>query len=202
MADAMGGADKLEALKDYKVSYDVDIAGGGGTLKAKVRQLWLAPGQVRQESELPFGKIVAYFDGSGGWIKMPQGEAPLSGPILRQMQEQAFHDLVGLARAGGDGRQANYAGAGVVEISGPSGLVTKLEIDEETGAPVKQSYQAAGPGGVQPVEEVYGPLQDFGGYRVPALVTVFQNGQKFSEQRLVSVEFNTGLTAADLSTKQ
>jgi zinc protease len=199
MADAMGGAAKLEALQDYTVTLDSELTAG---LKIKQKQLWVAPGQIRQENELPFGKVIAYFDGAGGWIKMPQGEAPLSGPLLRQMQEQAFHDLVALARSAAiEGRKMNYTGNGVVEISDPSGLMTKLEIDEATGAPRRQSYQAIGGAGVQPVEEVYGPLQDFAGYRIPASIVVNRAGEKFGESKVTSAQFNTGLTAAQLSAK-
>jgi zinc protease len=202
MAEAMGGASKIEALKDYSVAYDVEIAGGGGMMKAKQRQLWLAPGHIRQENELPFGKIVAYYDGAGGWIKLPQGEAPLSGPVLRQMQEQAFHDIVGLPYGLlTKNWKANYVSNGVVEVSDGAGLVTKVEIDEATGAPKKQSYQAVGVGGAQAVEEVYGPLKDFGGFKIPASTVVFQGGKKFADQKLTAAEFNTGLTAAQLSAK-
>lgn len=202
MADAMGGAAKLEALKDYTASYEVELAAGGGAMKARLKQLWLAPGQIRQENELPFGKIFVFFDGQGGWIKMPQGEAPLGGPVLRQVQEQAFRDIVGLPYGVlTKNWKANYTGAGIVEITGPAGLVTKIEIDEATGAPKKQSYQAVGQGGAQAVEEVYGPLRDFGGFRIPASATIFQAGQKFAESKPASVEFNTGLTAGQLSAK-
>ncbi len=201
MADAMGGAAKVAALKDYKVAYSVDMSGGSGTMKAKQTQLWMAPGTIRQENDLPFGKVVAYYDGAGGWIKLPQGDAPLSGPVLKQMQEQSFHDLVGLARSASiPARRVNYVGPGVIEIT-DGGLVTRLEIDEETGAPKRQMYQATGMGGPQQVEEIYGPLQEFGGFRLPAKSTVMQGGQKFAEATLASAEFDTGLTRAQLSAK-
>src|SRR5208282_3545771 len=83
---AVGGADKLAGITDTLVTAEVQIDPGMGGLKLKQTNHWLAPGLFRQEVEAPFGKLSSYTDGKSGWIKTPQGDGALMGPMLKQAQ--------------------------------------------------------------------------------------------------------------------
>jgi zinc protease len=202
MAQAMGGADKLKSIRDLSRTVDVEINAGGATIQAKQKVSWVAPMHYRQDSELPFGKLSAYFDGQTGWMKAPQGEMALAGPALKQMQEQVFHDLVNLARSGEvAGRTVNLAGDGAVEIA-ENGMTTRLFLDEASGLPVRQVYTGAAMGGApSEVEEIYNSFADVNGVKLPSSVTVMQGGKKFAENKVTASSINAGLKVEDLAKK-
>ena len=88
---AVGGADKLAAVKDSaeEASYQLESVAGG-TLVARTDR-WIGPGYLRQDSSSPVGKISVYTDGSSGWIATPQGTGPLDAAQLkRQLQGDLF----------------------------------------------------------------------------------------------------------------
>ncbi|MEK7751428.1 MAG: pitrilysin family protein, partial [Acidobacteriota bacterium] len=74
---ALGGAEKLAGVKDYTQVAGVQLQMGGGGMKVKQTNRWLASGHFRQDQELPFGKVSAYSDGKTGWIQSPQGSGAM-----------------------------------------------------------------------------------------------------------------------------
>src|SRR5207247_3661201 len=111
---------------------------------------WIAPGLFRQEAEAPFGKLSSFTNGTTGWIKGPQGEGALAGPMLKQAQGEIFRSYFGLMTSDRDrNRTVNYAGPGALDISDRSGNSVRLTVDEGTGLPGRTSY--SGPQG--PIEE-------------------------------------------------
>ncbi len=61
MAEAMGGASKLSAVKDVTQKVDLNLDPAAGGLKVTQTELWLASGQFREENVLPFGKVIDLF---------------------------------------------------------------------------------------------------------------------------------------------
>ncbi|MBV8821149.1 MAG: insulinase family protein, partial [Acidobacteriaceae bacterium] len=53
---AMGGADKLAAIKAYGYNAEVAVAAGANTMQVKQHDVYLHPDTLRQDLELPFGK--------------------------------------------------------------------------------------------------------------------------------------------------
>lgn len=195
---AVGGADRLAAVKDITNVSEVLIARGG--IKAKQTSQWVAPNALRQVNELPFGKLMMYSDSKSGWFSGPQGAGPLPAPMLEQVRSELFRIYPRLLLSDTlPGRTVNYAGPGILEISG-DGITVKLFIDENTGMPVKESYQQPGMGGpAATVEEVYGEFRDVNGLKVPAKITVNQNGAKFAEATVIEYKTNAGITVEEIS---
>ncbi|MDP9054041.1 MAG: insulinase family protein [Acidobacteriota bacterium] len=77
MARAMGGEAKLTAVKDMTETGELNLDPAAGALKAAQTQMWVAPGQYREENVLPFGKVITYSDGKTGWVSSPKGLGPL-----------------------------------------------------------------------------------------------------------------------------
>src|SRR5439155_23777493 len=102
MQQAMGGAEKLAAIKDgvQTLEMAMDPSSGGFKMKQTVR--FLAPNHYRQEQELPFGKMIAYTNGSVGWLVSPQGGMPMTPEILTQAQGELFRRLIGLVASDRD----------------------------------------------------------------------------------------------------
>ena len=196
---AVGGADKLASIKDTLVTAEVQIDPGMGGLKLKQTNHWLTPSLFRQEVDAPFGKLSSYTDGKSGWIKTPQGDGALMGPMLKQAQGEIFRSYVHLLLSDRDAdRTVNYAGEGTIEISDKSGNSVRLKVDEKTGMPTGESY--AGPQGR--VEESWSDWRDVNGIQAPFKIAVQQNSKKFADIAVQEIKVNTGATQAELSKRQ
>ena len=199
---AMGGAEKIAAVKDTSESVELSMDPAAGGMKMKQRNRYLAPGYFRQEVELPFGKIVTYSDGKTGWQSTPQGVMPMPPQVLKQVQDELFRELLRVVLADRDPSvRVDAAGDQLVEISGAGGQSVKIAFDPSTGLPARETYQAAGPGGVASLEEIFEDWRDVDGVKVPFKVTIDQNGKKFGEAVIQEFKINTGLKPEELSQK-
>jgi zinc protease len=199
---ALGGADKLAAVKDLQYHADLEVSGPGPAMKVKQTNSFIAPSTVRQDNELPFLKQSVYSDGASGWLSGMQGAQNLTPPVLKQIRGEAFRQLAGLAMSDRDAdRTVNYAGEGEIEISSKDGESVRLSVDEKTGIPVKLAYrQSPGEGG-SAVEEIFSDWRDVNGIRLPFQWTVTQGGKKFAGVTVQDYKINSGLTPEALGQK-
>lgn len=160
---AMGGADRLAAIKDLTTTLELKLPPEQGGITMKATVCYLAPAYFRQEQVLPFGTIVVYINGDAGWLSTPQGTQDMPAEIVKQAQGEVFRNLVTLILSDRvAGRTVNAVSANAVEISG-GGQVARLEFDA-TGLPSKLSYTEAG----QPeTSEAYGDYRDVSGVKLP-----------------------------------
>ena len=195
---AVGGQAQLDAIKDFEQTAAAVVGPG---LKVEQKNWFLAPSAFRQDNTLPFGKVISFFDGTGGWLKTPQGETPMGGPALGQMRQQMFADFFTLLRSNQmPGRTVNYSGTGALEIS--DGATTgKLMVDEASAMPVKLVLQAMGPQGPVDVEYQYSDFKEVAGVKYPHKVVIFQAGAKASDSTITEMKANVGLKLEDLSKK-
>jgi len=199
---ALGGADKLAAVKDLQFHADLEVFTPGASMKVKQTNSFIAPSTVRQDNELPFLKQSVYSDGKSGWLAGMQGVQNLAPPVLKQIHGEAFRELPSLAMSDRDAdRTVNYVGDGVIEISSQNGEKVRLTVDEKTGIPAKLTYQqSAGEGGTA-VEQVFSDWRDVNGIRLPFQWTVMQAGKKFSGATVQEYKINSGLTPETLGQK-
>jgi zinc protease len=197
---AVGGAEQLAAVQDVTETVALSMAQMPAGVKVKQTNIWVAPDHFRQESQLPFGKVIVYSDGKSGWMSTPQGVRPLPGAQLKQVREELFRTYFSLLLSDRvPDRTVSSPEEGIVEISDTAGDSVKIVIDEKTGLPAKEIYRTAEPmGGPVAMEEV---LEDFGpagGVKAPRKITVNQNGKKFAE---LAKEYtiNTGIKPEALS---
>ena len=198
---AMGGADKLAALKDMTRTLDLTMDASAGGLKVK-ETTKIVGEQFRQDQELPFGKMVVYTDGKTGWLASPQGTMNMTAEILKQAKGDMFRDLAPLMLSTRDAsRTANAVGDNAVEISG-AGLSVKVDFDPATGLPLRETYQEPGPGGApSQVTETMSDWRDAGGVKMPFKIVLEQDGHKAGEAVVSGYQFNTGLKAEELAKK-
>jgi zinc protease len=200
---AVGGADKLEAVQDVSETVDLSMTAMPAGMKMRQTNIWAAPDYFRQESQLPFGKVIVYSDGKSGWMSTPQGVRPLPGPQLKQVREELFRNYFRLLLSDRmPDRTVSSAEAGLVEISDRAGNSVKLFVDEKTGLPAKEIYvmeQPVGPAG--PMEEIFEDFTEAGGLKAPKKITVNQNGKKFAELTVEEYKLNSGVKPEDLIKK-
>jgi hypothetical protein len=199
---AMGGPDKLAAVKDSTkaINLVMEPSAGGMTIKQNTR---LVGNQVRVEEELPFGKISIYSDGKSGWMATPQGATALPAEILEQMRGESFRDLVGLVLSIRDTtRVVNAVDPNTVQIATSGGQNVKLAFDPATGLPATQTYQETGQNGApSQTVEIFSDWRDVAGIKMPFKIVLQQDGKKAGEATAASYQFNSGLKAEDLAKK-
>jgi zinc protease len=200
---AVGGAAKLTAVKDLTQDSDVEIQAGPGGMKAKQTNQWIALGTFRQTQQLPFGKVIAFYDGKSGWLSTPGGSGPMPPPVVKQVQDQVFRAMIPLLLSDQDpNRTTNATGDTTVEISDKEGHSVAVEFDRVTGLPWKVTYQSAGPQGAPvAVVETFGDWKEADGLKYPAKILIEQAGNKFADVTVTGYKTNAGLTAESLGAK-
>jgi zinc protease len=199
---ALGGADKLAAVKDLQLHADLEVITPGASMKVKQTTSFMAPSTFRQDNELPFMKQSVYSDGGSGWIAGAQGVQNLPPPVLKQIRGEAFRQIASLALSDRDANRAvSEVADGVLEISTKDGESVRITVDEKTGLPAKLAYQQSPAEGGTAVEEIYSEWRDVDGLHLPFQWSVMQGGKKFAGVTVQDYKINSGLTAATLGTK-
>jgi len=202
--EAVGGADQLAAVHDFTESVVLSMAAMPPNLKIQQLNLWLAPDQFRQESQLPFGKIIVSSDGKTGWMSTPQqGLKTMPEAQLKQVREELFRNYFTLLLSDRDpNRTVSSAEDGVIEISDDDNNSAKLTIDMKTGLPAKLTYREAGPmGPPATMDESFTDFDNVGGLRVPKTVTVARDGAKYAEVSVTQYKLNSGVKSEDITRK-
>jgi hypothetical protein len=197
---AMGGAEKLAAVKDRTYVAEATVENPPG-LKIKVLNIYVAPDKVRQEQELPVGKIITYNDAKSGWLATPQGVQSMPGEILKQAQGELFRELFVVLLSDRDpSRVVNAIGENSVEISSPQGFSVKIDFDPATGLPARQTYSGEGQdGGPTTTTEIFSDWRESAGFQVPHKIVQQENGVKVLEVIVSEIKVNSGVSEPELS---
>ncbi len=196
--EAVGGAAKLAAVKDYVETAQMDAMNPNIRVKKTVR--WVAPNYLREEDELPAMKVAVYTDGETGWLAQGQQSSPLAGPQAKQSKGELFRSYIGLLLSSRtEGRTVSAIDAGTVEIGDKDGNVARLTLDPQTHLPARLSYAAVSVAGSPPnVQETYSDFRDVGGIKIPFKVSMTNGGQPYGELTVSDFRINTGLKLEDL----
>jgi zinc protease len=200
---AVGGADKLAAVKDMVevAEYRVDAAMGGATMKRTDQ--WVAPSYFREDTQLPGGTIVVYADEKSGWMSGPQGSGPLPAAQWKAVREKLLRLYFPMLLSDRlRGRQVTWGGEDILDISDGSGNGVRLFVDPKTSLPAKVTYASPQMGAPEAtVEESYERFEEVSGVKVPQHITITQNGRKFADVTVKSLQVNTGLKPDALNKK-
>lgn len=198
---AMGGAEKLAAVKDVIHKMEVALEPAAGGFKMKQVSLYVAPNHIRQEQEMPFGKIAVYSDGKSGWLATPQGVQPIPADVLKQAKGVMFRQPSTLMLSDRDvSRSVNAVGDNAVEISTADGQSVLIKFDSATGLPVRQVYtEPSANGGSRERAEIFSDWRDVGGIKMPYKAVQQENGAKMLEVTVWEYRVNSGITAEELS---
>jgi Peptidase M16 inactive domain len=197
---AVGGADRLAAIKDSTQVWQYQVTSPQGSMALKETDQWLGPRYLRQQTEMPGRKLTLFTDGKTGWIAAAEGSAGLGGPQLTQAKSELFRTYFPFLLSDRiEGRRVNAIGDDTVEISDVSGNMAQLVIDSATGLPSKVLYRNdAVQGPSVPVQEDLSDFREEGGIKMPHAVTVFQAGEKFADAKSLEIRLNAGLKLEEL----
>jgi len=198
LQQAVGGASKIEAVKDVVRSADSAVNSGQNQLKISQTLFWIRPSHLRQEQILPFGKMVVYSDGTTGWMQGPQGTQPMPAVVINQVKTELFRFPFLLWLSDRDtSRTVSASGENVVDISGPGVSTVRLTIDAQTGLPKEATYRL----GAMENRDVYEDWKETDGLKLPYKVTTYQGDRKAVEMTVKEWKLNTGLTQEEVSRK-
>ncbi len=199
---AIGGAEKIAAVTDYTQQVAASINTPQGSMNAKQTNQWMRSGAMRQSQELPFGKIVAFYDGKTNWLASPQGTMEMPAPVLRQMQGEKMRSFFELMLSDRNpSLTINAVADNTVEISAKEGDSVRVEFDPSSALPAKYTYQSMGRQGPTTVVSSFSDWREVNGIRLPYKVVIEQGGQKFAEATVSEWKLNGGLTEQELSKK-
>ena len=199
---AMGGRPRLAAIKDFESSADLKFQMGATMAPAKQQSRRIFPDVLRQDQELPFGNVVVFSDGKAGWMKSPQGTMALPPPVLQQVRQEMFRNLIGLMLSDtAAGRSVTAVDASAVEIAdGPDKV--KVTFDTATGLPLKLTYMSTAMAGAPAeVVETYSAWKTVNEVMLPFEYVIDQAGRRFAEAKVAAYRLNSGLKLEDLSKK-
>ena len=196
--EAVGGAAKLAAVKDYVETAQLDAMNPNIRVKKTIR--WAAPNHLREEDELPGMKAIVYTDGQNGWLAQGQQSGPLAGPQAKQSKGELFRSYISLLLSGRiEGRTVSAIDADTVEIADKDGNVARLTLDPQTHLPARLSYTAVSVAGSPPnVQETYSDFRDVAGIKIPFKIAMTNGGKPYGDLTVSDFRINTGLKPEDL----
>ena len=200
---AVGGAEKLAAVKDYTMlaEYMIDPSvaeiGGGKIVQT---DKWAAPNFFRQDGILPIGRVTEYTDGKVGWVNAPQGWGALTGVQRSRLLGDLFRVYYRLLLSDRiEGRTVNAVDDSSVQITDTTGQTTSVEFDLQTHLPKRVSYDMPQAGGAAIyAEDVFDDFRDINGIKVPFKITTNQGGHVFCDVTVKDYKINTGLNPQEL----
>jgi hypothetical protein len=197
LQQAVGGANKVAAVKDAQMTGDSELNGPQGALKIQQHLWWVRPAQLRQDQVLPFGKMTVYSDGKTGWIQSPQGTGPMPPPVVAQVRSELLRFPFLLWVSNQDPERTVNSTEGTLVVSDKSGQSASVKLDESTGLPAEATYRM----GPNEVKETYSDWKDVDGIKLPFKTTIFQGGKKAAELTVKEWKLNTGISAEEVSKK-
>ena len=208
MQDALGGADRIAAIRDFEQVIHAESwnASGQSTGEVTKRNRWIRPHYLRVDQVGPGSTYVLFCDGVKGWEILPgtQEAVELTGGEL----EFAIRNVKGfrlntwLADRDPAYRITSPA-ANVLRISdGDISHQTDITLDPQSSLPVKLGFTTLSDP-ARPVhgEEVTSEWETVQGIRFPRRWTVLRSGIKVAEAKDAHAIVNAGLKLEDLEAK-
>jgi hypothetical protein len=209
MQDALGGADKIAAVRDFEETVRAESWNGNtGASMGEVRKRtrWIRPNYLRIDQVGPGSTCVLHFDGTSGWeiipgtdkaVEIVGGELEFARGYVRGFRlstwladrNPAFH--------------ITSPAQNVVRLSdGDISHQLDITIDTASSLPVKEaSMTLSDPARPMAREEVVSEWETVQGVRFPRRWTVLRGGIRVAEALDARHSVNTGLKLADLSAK-
>lgn len=196
---ALGGAEKLDAIKAYTTKGKGTISFGGNDSTFATTTTVQGLDHLRGEFEGEFGgnKVqgFAVIDGDKGWRKFGDMALALDKDGLANEKRNLYLQVVPVTMVPlkGNGFKVKVAGsekvgdkpAVVLAVTGPDGKDFKLYLDRESGLPVKQVAKVAGFMGDEVTQETtYAGYKEMGGIQKATRIQAKRNGEKFLDQEI------------------
>lgn len=218
LQNALGGAQRIAAVRDFEERIRAQAWDGSGALLGDVRKRtrWMrTPNAVRLDQRGPRGTYVLYFDGASGsgWEILPDlrspdpfktaGAAiPLAGGELQFAKGYLSGFELNLWLADQiPGYRVTSSTPNVLRIEHSAGA-TDFTLDPATNLPLKSAgVSLADPDRPVPSEMRFEEWREISGVRFPTHRVNFLSGVKRGEVTTGDIRINVGLRPQDLAAK-
>jgi hypothetical protein len=198
---ALGGEEKLSAIKAATWKGKGKINFGGNESEFVFEGTMQHPGQYRQEFEGDFGgnkmKGVTVVAGDKGWRKFGDMGMELDKDGLANEKRNIYLITIPMTVVPLKGKEFKLAAAGVekvadkpavgVKATGPDGKEFTIFFDKESGLPAKLVAKVVGFDGSEFVQETtFDGYKDFDGIQKATKTSSKRDGEKFIDQEILS----------------
>jgi hypothetical protein len=206
MQDALGGAEKIAAVRDYEQQVRAESWNGntGRSIGEVVKRTrWVRPNLLRVDQEGPGSTYVLYFDGASGWEIIPgtQRVVEVAGDELAFARGYVGDFKLKLWLADRDpSYRITSPSPNVVRVSNGN-LADQVDItlDAQSFLPLKiAKLTLSDPARPIPGEEVIAEWETVQGIRFPRRWTVSRSGVRVAEILATHSIVNGGLSPAEL----
>lgn len=208
MQAALGGADKIAAIRDFEEQVHAEIFDNNGKSLGEVRKRtrWIRPNYLRLDQIGPFDTYALYFDGTAGWEILPDKSIKeLVGGELRFAQDYLRNFDLNVWLADRDPRCAiTSPGPNAVHVlcSDDPSSATDIFLDPVSGLPLRigsvSPPDAAHPATSGMLFEAWTTMQ---GVKFANRRANFHNGVRLAEITSDFIAVNANLKPADLAVK-
>ncbi len=193
----MGGQSKLASVRDFTETDTNQMESPQGSLTVSSSVSAVLPSTFRQQQEQGPMKFVIAFNAGSGWVQSPRGQQDLPDQALKQIRNEADHQLLVLmAHLSKDPGRPIALTNGKVQVSSASGQLVTLTI-EPSGQVQSLTYSLKG----NETAETYLDWRDVNGLKLPFKTEVSQSGKTSQVSQASEIKVNTGLNAEDLIKK-
>lgn len=209
MQEALGGAKKIAAIRDFEQSVRAESWNGNtgqpiGEVRKRTR--WIRPGYLRVDQVGLGSTYVLYFDGTSGWEILPgtQKVTELSGGELQFAQKYIRDFVLTIWLADRDpGYQITSSASNVVRISdGDVNHQLDITLDPVSHLPVKTtSISLSDPAHPIPSETMVTEWETVEGIRFAKHWKVLRRGIRVAEATVEQTTLNRGLKLEMLAMK-
>jgi hypothetical protein len=204
-ASAMGGPEKLAAVKDVTVRGKVLLNGPMGEVTGDSVALVLYPNKIKSTITLPMGDMVQGYDGKTAWVQMAGQSQELPAAMNEEMERSIVTSgAIGLVRLALDG-QAEVEATGEADVNGKKADTVRwkrgtqelqLFLNAQTHLLSKLAFRGTTPQGQMDIEILASDHRDAGGVKMPFKVVGLQGGQQYLQLTVTDVQINTGIDPA------
>lgn len=203
VAQALGGLDKLRAVKALKSDYTLTQVSGPMQGAVKVESTILYPDHMKVDLQTPQGSFSMITTPEAAFVSVAgRGTQDIPSSRRDETLAQIRRDLVFLAQhvedpsytftANGTDKAGEKMVA-VVDVSGP-GVSMEWFVDPQTGQVARATYQAMSPSGMVDTETDYSDWRPVeGGLTLPFRRDTKQEGKDSSAVQITSFQINPSL---------
>jgi hypothetical protein len=207
MQTALGGSDKISAVRDFEQCVRADAWTDEGKPYGEVykRTRWIRPDVLRLDQTGPGNSYVLYFNGLSGWEILPdKGLVELVGEELAFAK--GYLNGIDLKSWLADRDSANLftaSGTNVITISNKNDDSQKTEItlDPVTFLPVKEASislaNASHPIAIRTRQ--FESWESFQGVKFPRRIINFHRERKVADIRVQQIKLDGGIKSEDLA---
>ncbi|HZP17752.1 MAG TPA: pitrilysin family protein [Terriglobales bacterium] len=199
VAKALGGEDKLKAVKALKSDYTLTQLGGPAASSIQAQSTIVFPDRLKVDLQTPRGNFSMVVTPAAGFMAAEgMGSQDIPASRKNEMVEQIHRDLIYVAQhvsdpafsftALGTEKSGNLDTA-AVDVSGP-GVSLRWFVDPQTGKIIRETYKAMGQSGPVDTETVFSDWKNVEGLNLPFHRDNRQEGKDSSSVQFSSIQIN------------